>query len=167
MEKITIILFLLAFNSLAQAQDMKGMNMNKKETKQQPQPVIYTCPMHSEIHATKPGNCPKCGMKLVKKKPKQIKQQPVQNINNMQMPKDTTKNNGMGKKNMNMHKDTANSMTEMDMNKMQMNMSAEPTYFTIQKKYLSNNTLPRTVRYDLYIADTMVTFGKNQKEPLQ
>lgn len=28
----------------------------------------YTCPMHPEIHETKPGNCPKCGMTLVLKK---------------------------------------------------------------------------------------------------
>ena len=27
--------------------------------------TIYTCPMHPEIHAEKPGDCPKCGMKLV------------------------------------------------------------------------------------------------------
>lgn len=27
--------------------------------------IIYTCPMHSEILSDKPGNCPKCGMKLV------------------------------------------------------------------------------------------------------
>ena len=25
----------------------------------------YTCPMHKEIIRTKPGECPKCGMKLV------------------------------------------------------------------------------------------------------
>jgi hypothetical protein len=37
------------------------------------QQVTYTCPMHPEIHATKPGNCPKCGMKLVKEKPKPVK----------------------------------------------------------------------------------------------
>jgi hypothetical protein len=24
----------------------------------------YTCPMHPEVHATKPGRCPKCGMTL-------------------------------------------------------------------------------------------------------
>ncbi|MEJ7625229.1 MAG: copper-translocating P-type ATPase [Ferruginibacter sp.] len=29
--------------------------------------VLYTCPMHPEIVQDKPGNCPKCGMNLVKK----------------------------------------------------------------------------------------------------
>lgn len=29
--------------------------------------VIYTCPMHPEVTSDKPGNCPKCGMTLVKK----------------------------------------------------------------------------------------------------
>ncbi len=68
MKKIIITVFLLSFYALAQAQDMKGMDMTKKETKQQP--VTYTCPMHPEIHSAKPGNCLKCGMKLVKEKPK-------------------------------------------------------------------------------------------------
>ncbi len=27
--------------------------------------VLYTCPMHPEIHSENPGNCPKCGMELV------------------------------------------------------------------------------------------------------
>ncbi|MEO6584658.1 MAG: heavy metal-binding domain-containing protein, partial [Ferruginibacter sp.] len=52
----------------------EGMNMgNMKDMSASPsgrddkmQPVSYTCPMHPEIHSTKPGNCPKCGMKLVK-----------------------------------------------------------------------------------------------------
>ena len=41
------------------------------------QAVTYTCPMHPEIHATKPGNCPKCGMTLVKEKPKVVKKQTI------------------------------------------------------------------------------------------
>jgi FtsP/CotA-like multicopper oxidase with cupredoxin domain len=28
-------------------------------------PVVYTCPMHPEIVSEEPGNCPKCGMKLL------------------------------------------------------------------------------------------------------
>jgi hypothetical protein len=28
---------------------------------------IYTCPMHPEVQADKPGDCPKCGMPLEKK----------------------------------------------------------------------------------------------------
>ena len=29
--------------------------------------VKYTCSMHPEVVQDKPGNCPKCGMKLVEK----------------------------------------------------------------------------------------------------
>ena len=29
--------------------------------------TTYTCPMHPEVVAGTPGNCPKCGMKLVPK----------------------------------------------------------------------------------------------------
>ncbi|HSN62007.1 MAG TPA: heavy metal-binding domain-containing protein, partial [Ferruginibacter sp.] len=37
------------------------------------QSIFYTCPMHPEIHVPKPGDCPKCGMTLVKEKPKVVK----------------------------------------------------------------------------------------------
>ncbi len=151
MKKAIIIIFLLAFYSLAQAQDMKGMDMGKKETKQQPQPVTYTCPMHPEIHATKPGNCPKCGMKLVKEKTKQAKQQPVQKHDEMPIPKDTARKKSMDMGNMQMDNMSKMPMPEADMGKI---------------KTIVNNTPPRTVRYDLYIADTTVTFGKKKKRAI-
>src|SRR6266496_4971520 len=36
-------------------------------TKQEVKTEIYTCPMHPQIIRDKPGNCPICGMELVKK----------------------------------------------------------------------------------------------------
>lgn len=46
--------------------------------------LVYTCPMHPEVQMEKPGNCPKCGMTLVKKtvtvkkpKSKQGKKEPA------------------------------------------------------------------------------------------
>lgn len=51
MNKAILIIFLVALSSLLQAQS-----------------VGYTCPMHPEIHASKPGKCPKCAMNLVKEK---------------------------------------------------------------------------------------------------
>jgi len=38
-----------------------------------PQATVYTCPMHPEVIADKPGRCPKCGMKLVPKEPAKTK----------------------------------------------------------------------------------------------
>jgi len=38
----------------------------ESETKKQ---IVYTCPMHPEIQRDKPGDCPKCGMELVKMEP--------------------------------------------------------------------------------------------------
>ncbi|PTQ99734.1 Cu(I)/Ag(I) efflux system membrane fusion protein [Mucilaginibacter yixingensis] len=40
----------------------------KQAAVQQEQPqAIYTCPMHPQVHEDHPGNCPICGMTLVKK----------------------------------------------------------------------------------------------------
>jgi CopA family copper-resistance protein len=131
--------------------NMKGVDMSKKESTNQPQPVTYTCVMHPEIHATKPGNCPKCGMKLVKEKPKVVAKQVTNNHDNMQMPKDTSNGNTMDMSNMKM-----DNMDNMNMPK------AKPGPI----KTIANNAPPRTVRYDLYIRDTLVNFSGKSKHAI-
>lgn len=47
--------------------------------------IIYTCPMHSEIISDKPGNCPKCGMELVKLEKGEKQSEPMQHQMGMMM----------------------------------------------------------------------------------
>lgn len=54
-------------------------SQTQKAKTSQNQTVKYTCTMHSEVVQDKPGNCPKCGMKLVVKKEK-----PITNVNQKQ-----------------------------------------------------------------------------------
>ncbi len=162
MKKVMLIGLILAFYSFARAQDMKGMDMNKKDTNQHAQAATYTCVMHPEIHATKPGNCPKCGMKLIKEKPKAVKPKVTRSSQDeMQLPmKDTAKmmDNGEQKQTM----DTAHPAHDMT----NMPMKDMDTPKTVSMKTIVNNTPPQTVRYDLYIRDTTVTFGKRQKRAI-
>lgn len=153
MKKIILVALILALYSHAPAQDMKEMDMSKKETKQKTLPVTYTCPMHPEIHATKPGNCPKCGMKLIKEKAKMDVKQPA-----MHMSEDTSRPKAMEMDKMKMGKDSSNGM-QMDMDNMN-GMKKMPASSTkaASQKIIVNNTPPRTVRYDLYIKDTLVNF---------
>ncbi|MDP4275714.1 MAG: heavy metal-binding domain-containing protein [Bacteroidota bacterium] len=55
-------LWLVDFSS----SEVYGQATQPKTAKQQT--VKYTCTMHPEVVRNKPGNCPKCGMKLVEKK---------------------------------------------------------------------------------------------------
>ncbi len=150
MKRILIVVFILCFGQLAFAQH-QGHNT---PTEQKEQPVTYTCPMHPEIHALKPGNCPKCGMKLVKEKPKVAPRE----HNEMQRPtKDTSKK-----------MDNMEEMSGMQMGDNNPNMEnikqAKANLGPI--KTITSSTPPRTVRYDLYIADTTVTYGKKSKRAI-
>ena len=152
MKKIILITAWLTACSLASAQDMKGMDMKKKETKQE-QSATYTCPMHPEIHSTKPGNCPKCGMKLVKEKPKAVTKPAAPEPKEMTRPKDSSKNmDNMGE--MKMDDNSTHDMGEMPKTKL------------VPIKTVVNNIPPHTVRYDLYIRDTTVTYGKKSKRAI-
>jgi CopA family copper-resistance protein len=140
----------------AKKEGMGGMKMSPQKAAVETPSLgeTYTCPMHPEIHASKPGNCPKCGMKLVKEAPKTA----------------PTKHNGMD---MPMKEDAKKSDTMEGMKGMQMG-DDNATMENIKKakaqlgpiKTITSSTPPRTVRYDLYIADTTVTYGKKSKRAI-
>ena len=157
MKKIIIIIFLFPFYTVMHAQDMKNMDMNKKTVKSPVQSDTYTCPMHPEIHASKPGNCPKCGMKLGKEKA-------MTGGKKMDMPDTSNPKKNGNMENMDMKTDTSKA-SSIKMDGMQMNMVAEPTYTAFDRKYIVNN-MQKTVRYELYIADTIVTYGKTAKRAI-
>lgn len=130
--------------------DMK-MSPQKAGTETPSLGETYTCPMHPEIHESKPGNCPKCGMKLVKETPKMV---PIKHEGmDMPMKEDAKKMDNM--KGMQMGSDNA-TMENIKKAKSQLGPI----------KTISSNTPPRTVRYDLYIADTTVTYGKKSKRAI-
>jgi hypothetical protein len=59
------IVFMMA---LASACMNSGSSDKSKETVTAPgEKIVYTCSMDPEVISDKPGQCPKCGMDLVKK----------------------------------------------------------------------------------------------------
>lgn len=116
--------------------------------------LIYTCPMHPEIQSKEPGNCPKCGMKLVAEKqkaePNQYKDTKIPGKESP--PKTESMEDSKG---MEMGDED---MTMTNIKKAKANLGPVRT--------TASNTPPRTVRYDLYIADTTVTYGKKSKRAI-
>ncbi len=64
-----------------------GTQAKPKTPKSKTVKVQYTCTMHPEVISDKPGNCPKCGMELVKMQPKAD----MKKGGMMKMRKDSTK----------------------------------------------------------------------------
>ena len=63
---IMAIAIILAATTVTFAQmKMDSTNMNMKMAHKK-----YSCPMHPEVVRSRPGKCPKCGMKLVAMKMK-------------------------------------------------------------------------------------------------
>lgn len=218
MKKVILLTGMFASYIFLSAQEMKGMDMDKKQNKEQPAET-YTCPMHPEIHASKPINCPKCGMKLVKEKPKTVAkpkqtEKPKTDKPVMQMPKEVDKDTIPSSKQQPavsytcpMHpeihsdkpgncpkcgmklvpekpKNNTPSPGKEDHKGMQMDMKDTTAKKPIMKmdhdmgnmdakkvdlgpvKTIPNHAPPRTVRYDLYIADTMVNFSGKTKRAI-
>ena len=69
MKKILLaFIILLAVNTGTFAQTHQ--DSTKTHKMKSAKGVKYTCTMHPEVVMDKPGNCPKCGMTLVKMKTK-------------------------------------------------------------------------------------------------
>ncbi|MBN8851989.1 MAG: hypothetical protein BGO55_26150 [Sphingobacteriales bacterium 50-39] len=58
---LVTLVFAIGIVSFANAQNKAGKKDSTRHT-------VYTCPMHPDFVADKPGKCPKCGMELVEKK---------------------------------------------------------------------------------------------------
>lgn len=146
-----LVLF-IAFSNVLPAQ--------QKKTK-----IIYTCPMHPEVQMDKPGNCPKCGMTLVKKTIKTSPKNTISKKDQPARPKDTVPikkemkdmQNVHDRKEMNMKADSNMHMHDT----MNMDHAETDSANMISEKVIVDPG--KSVRYDLYVTDTMVNFtGKHR-----
>ncbi|TDD97105.1 copper oxidase [Flavobacterium cellulosilyticum] len=146
MKKIIVVIFILAMNNFAHSQEMKGMVMNKKQDTRKVESTTYTCVMHPEIHATEPGNCPKCGMTLIKEKGKKTTKEAVKKT---------------------IYKAPIEVKKEVENTSRQPIKSADlPKEKAVVEKKVFSKTIPKTVRYDLYVRDTVVTIGNKPKRAI-
>lgn len=105
------------------------------------QQTFYTCVMHPEIHSPKPGKCPKCGMALVKEKVKPVKKAIVKK------PVATKKVISETKKEVSEPLEEPQKSPELPIEKV------------VTENKIVVKTIAKTVRYDLYVRDTLVTIG--------
>ncbi|PXY40904.1 copper oxidase [Flavobacterium cheongpyeongense] len=141
--KLSIIVFLFFINIIAKAQ------VNSPQT-------FYTCVMHPEIHAPKPGKCPKCGMALVKEKSK-----PSQS-------KAATKPKAgatIKKETMEKGKSSTADKPDPDKGHDMKNMEKAAVNPPVKKRMVKDEP-PKVVRYDLYVRDTVVNFSGKSKRAI-
>ena len=156
--RIILIVLILFFGPFANAENVNEKRISKKIAIFQVQPATYTCPMHPEIHANKPGKCPKCGMDLIKEKAKSVKK----TVRKKQVPRAVVKKAVPAKATVIQTKTVTD-----DLHKNHTNVPAENSKPKAEQvKRIVKNEPSRTVRYDLYVRDTIVTFGDKPKRAI-
>ncbi len=155
MKKIILIVIQFVWLAAVFAQHEQHNVPQKKEEGKPTEKVIYTCVMHPEVKTDKPGKCPKCGMTLVKKTIKVANTKlAAQKQDNKQMQKDTSS--------------AKEEETQMDMN---MSMNEQKEIDKNNDEIIADELIPskvnmlpgKTVRYDLYVRDTIVNFTGKPK----
>jgi len=147
MKKLILIAFLFSLYSFASAQDMKGMDMSKKENKTKVQPKKKT---------------------KVVAKPKAKKKPATEMMSRMKMTQDSSKEKPMNMGNMKMAGDKMDTMPMKNMGNMNMgNMNNMPMEKSLKKPTpVIVDVPPKTVRYDLYVDDTTVNFTGKPKHAI-
>ena len=143
MNKILYLFCFLVMGQFVNAQEKKAA-----------QDYYYTCVMHPEIHETKPGDCPKCGMALVKVKAKKAKKAKKEAVKKEIPVRSVSKSPVKVKKEVEVSKNVSTKTADL------------PKENTIAEKKVVPKTISKTVRYDLFVRDTMVTFGGKSKHAI-
>ncbi|WP_243409443.1 multicopper oxidase domain-containing protein [Pontibacter virosus] len=134
---------------------------------QQQQTEIYTCPMHPEVQSTKPGKCPKCGMTLVKQKPKApAKQEQATPKKAMKAKPATPAKKPVQQQNAKPVQHQAKPTKKDPVTPVQNPEEIEKPVHKAghEPESPGQRHVPRTVRYYLYVRDTLVNFtGKTRR----
>lgn len=69
----TLLVAIVALLATSYTFAQKAKNADKKIKESTVTSFQYTCPMHSDIKSDNPGNCSKCGMKLIGSAKEQMK----------------------------------------------------------------------------------------------
>ena len=128
---------------------------NAPPAKQAKAKVIYTCPMHPEVKSNQPGNCPKCGMNLVKKTIKIAAPKPAAPLKKEPTPPTQKTKPAIT--------DSAIKNNDLPGHDHQLVENKQEDTTSGYAGTKVNMSPGKTVRYDLYITDTMVNYSGKSK----